>query len=144
MQFTDLRSVLEIERRTYGQPWPLDLFCTQLAREGGICLVCRCEGQVAGYLVADRFIDVWHLMNLCVDRQFRRRHLAVRLMEAYFAITEQYAHRGHALEVRASNHAAQTLYRRLGFVTTGRRPCYYSDNQEDAISMWRDWEGESA
>lgn len=144
MQFTDLETVLAIERRTYEQPWPMSLFCSQLAREVGICLVCRCDGQVSGYLVADRFIDVWHVMNLCVDVPYRGRRLGVRLMTAYFALTEQRAHRGHALEVRASNVAAQSLYRRLGFVATGTRPCYYSDNQEDAISMWRDWEGESA
>ena len=144
MLFTDLEVVVEIERRTYRQPWPMGFFCGQLAQDSSICLVCQCDGRVAGYLIADMFIDVWHPMNICVDAPYRRRHLAARLMEGYLAITEAQPHRGHALEVRASNAPAQGLYRSLGFVVTGVRPGYYSEDGEDAVSMWRDWEGESA
>ncbi|MBM3148137.1 MAG: hypothetical protein FJ000_09635, partial [Actinobacteria bacterium] len=64
--------------------------------------------------------------------------------EAYFAITEMHPHRGHTLEVRVSNSAAIELYRSFGFVSTGVRPCYYDDDHEDALIMWRDWEGECA
>jgi ribosomal-protein-alanine N-acetyltransferase len=39
------------------------------------------------------------------------------------------------LEVRASNEAAQALYRRFGFVDVGRRPRYYTDDNEDALIM---------
>jgi len=42
------------------------------------------------------------------------------------------------LEVRVSNAQARQLYRRLGFVDRGCRKKYYSDNNEDAIIMWRD------
>jgi ribosomal-protein-alanine N-acetyltransferase len=46
-------------------------------------------------------------------------------------------HAGFTLEVRVSNDRAIRLYRRLGFVTHGVRPRYYSDNGEDALIMWR-------
>jgi ribosomal-protein-alanine N-acetyltransferase len=144
MQFTDLESVAAIERRVFTLPWSLAIFSGQLARENGICLVCEVTGRVAGYLIADMFVDVWHLMNLAVDAQHRRKHLASALMEAYFAITERQGHRGHTLEVRVSNTAAIDLYRSFGFVPTGVRPGYYSDDREDALIMWKDWEGESA
>jgi ribosomal-protein-alanine N-acetyltransferase len=39
------------------------------------------------------------------------------------------------LEVRASNHPAIGLYRRLGFAETGRRKRYYRDPMEDAVQM---------
>jgi hypothetical protein len=29
-------------------------------------------------------------------------------------------------------------------VATGVRPGYYSDDREDALIMWKDWEGDSA
>ena len=47
------------------------------------------------------------------------------------------AHLGFTLEVRVSNEAAISLYRRKGFLEHGIRPGYYSDNGEDAIIMWR-------
>lgn len=40
------------------------------------------------------------------------------------------------LEVRVTNYNAQELYRKYGFSIQGRRPRYYSDNNEDAFIMW--------
>ena len=40
------------------------------------------------------------------------------------------------LEVRASNAAAQELYRRFGFAPAGVRKGYYADTGEDALVMW--------
>jgi len=39
------------------------------------------------------------------------------------------------LEVRSTNHAAQTLYEKCGFRAIARRPNYYSDPREDAVVM---------
>ena len=39
------------------------------------------------------------------------------------------------LEVRASNLAAQNLYKKYAFVQVGRRKGYYTDNHEDALIM---------
>jgi ribosomal-protein-alanine N-acetyltransferase len=39
------------------------------------------------------------------------------------------------LEVRESNEAALEMYRKFGFVESGRREGYYKDNGEDAILM---------
>jgi len=39
------------------------------------------------------------------------------------------------LEVRKSNLPAQKLYESLGFVTSGLRKGYYSDDGEDALAM---------
>jgi ribosomal-protein-alanine N-acetyltransferase len=144
MQFTDLESVAAIERRTFTLPWSLAIFSGQLARETSICLVCEVESLIIGYLIADMFVDVWHLMNLAVDAAHRRRHVAADLLEAYFAVTERAGHRGHTLEVRVSNLAAIELYRSYGFVSTGIRPRYYTDDLEDAVIMWKDWEGDTA
>ena len=103
MHFTDLEAVAALEARTFTLPWSLAIFSGQLARETGICLVCEDDGRVVAYLIADMFVDVWHLMNLCVAEEVRREHVASLLLEAYFAITERKGHRGHTLEVRVSN-----------------------------------------
>ncbi|HKZ25230.1 MAG TPA: GNAT family N-acetyltransferase, partial [Acidimicrobiia bacterium] len=42
--------------------------------------------------------------------------------------------RSLTLEVRASNHGAQALYRRFGMAPVGVRKHYYRD--EDAVIMW--------
>jgi ribosomal-protein-alanine N-acetyltransferase len=40
------------------------------------------------------------------------------------------------LEVRVTNYSAQELYKKYDFSIQGRRPRYYSDNNEDAFIMW--------
>ena len=144
MLVTDVEVVSAIERRTFTLPWSTAIISGQLARDTGIALVCEVGGRIAAYLIADMFVDVWHLMNVAVDGPYRRQHVASELIEAYFAITEMHGHRGHTLEVRVSNLSAIQLYRSFGFVATGVRPGYYSDDREDALIMWKDWEGESA
>jgi ribosomal-protein-alanine N-acetyltransferase len=144
MQFADLEAVSAIERRIFPMPWSLAVFSGQLARETGVDFVCEIGHKIVAYLLADMFVDVWHVMNLAVDEPYRRRHVAGDLLEAYFAITERHGHRGHTLEVRVSNTAAIELYRSFGFVTTGVRPRYYTDDNEDAVIMWKDWEGDYA
>ena len=40
------------------------------------------------------------------------------------------------LEVRESNRAAQSLYKKYGFVPTAIRKGYYTDTGENAVVMW--------
>jgi [ribosomal protein S18]-alanine N-acetyltransferase len=144
MTADDLVEVCAIERRVFPHPWSHALFSQELERSMAISLVCEEERRIVGYLIADMFVDVWHLMNVSVDEPYRRQHIAADLLEVYFDTTERHAHRGHTLEVRVSNESAIELYRSFGFVATGVRPRYYDDNGEDAVIMWKDWEGESA
>jgi ribosomal-protein-alanine N-acetyltransferase len=144
MTADDLVEVCAIERRVFPHPWSHSLFAQELERPLTISLICEEDRRIVGYLIADMFVDVWHLMSVSVDDQYRRRHIAADLLEVYFDITERRPHRGHTLEVRVSNESAIELYRSFGFVATGVRPRYYDDNAEDALIMWKDWEGESA
>ena len=144
MHAVDLPNVYALECRTFPQPWSVRLFAQELASDSSIALVCVVDHVLVGYLIADMFVDVWHLMNVAVEVSLQRQHIASDLIEAYFAITERRPHRGHTLEVRVSNEAAVELYRSFGFVSTGVRPRYYDDNAEDALIMWKDWEGDSA
>jgi ribosomal-protein-alanine N-acetyltransferase len=144
MSSEDLPAVVAIECQTFPHPWSHALFVQELERGFAITLVCLEEERLVGYLVADMFVDVWHLMNVAVEEECRRQHVATDLLESYFEITERHPHRGHTLEVRVSNEAAIELYRSYGFVATGVRPRYYDDNSEDALIMWKDWQGESA
>jgi len=144
MTADDVERVVALERSVFSLPWSPKVFAAEVVRESAICLVCEVDGVLVAYLIADAFVDVWHLMNVCVVPEQRRRSIASDLLEEYFEITEAKPHRGHTLEVRVSNEAAVELYRSFGFVATGFRRGYYSDNREDALIMWKDWEGRTA
>jgi [ribosomal protein S18]-alanine N-acetyltransferase len=133
----DVERVMEIEREGYATPWTGMMFLGELLCDDSVALVVEQDGVVMGYLMASDQAGVWHVLNVCVAVEARGAGLGARLVRELFARTENRADRGYTLEVRVSNHTAIRLYERLGFVSEGIRPGYYSDNGEDAVIMWR-------
>ncbi len=90
------------------------------------------------YLIISRYVDAWHVMNLAVAPEHRRKRIATSLLERLFELTAGEGRRGYTLEVRISNDVAIRLYEQAGFKARGIRRGYYTDNREDALIMWRD------
>jgi [ribosomal protein S18]-alanine N-acetyltransferase len=135
LAYSDLPAVISIERRSFPTPWSLAMFVLELSKPSGICLAAEDErGRLIGYLVCARYDDVWHLMNVAVDPERRRRGIASELIGNLFAEAGDGAR--VTLEVRASNRVAIEMYERFGFRHAGRRRRYYHDNGEDALIMW--------
>ena len=135
LTFADLPQVVAIERRAFTTPWSLAMFVLELSKPSGVCLAADVEGELAGYLVCSRYDTVWHLMNIAVDPDRRRRGIATALIGA---LLERVDRDGQlTLEVRRSNEGAIALYERFGFRSAGMRRRYYADNGEDAVIMWR-------
>jgi [ribosomal protein S18]-alanine N-acetyltransferase len=134
----DLNVIEEIERRSYPTPWSRSMFAGELAKPASLCLGAFEGEQLGGYLIVSRYVDAWHVMNIAVDPEFRRRGVATALLERLFELANDGSGRGYTLEVRVSNEGAIKLYERLGFTARGIRRGYYTDNREDALIMWRD------
>ena len=137
--YGDLPSVIAIERRSFPTPWSLAMFVLELSKPSGICLAAETEDGLVGYLVCARYDDVWHLMNVAIHPDHRRRGIATELIERLFE--EAGPGSRFTLEVRVSNEAAIEMYRRFGFRNAGRRRRYYHDNGEDALIMWLEGAG---
>ena len=140
LKLRDLNAIEEIERTSYPTPWSRSMFASELAKPSSICLgaVEAEKEELVGYLIISRYVDAWHVMNIAVAPEHRRRGIARSLMERLFEATARDARRGYTLEVRVSNEAAIRLYEELGFRTRGIRRGYYTDNREDALIMWKD------
>jgi ribosomal-protein-alanine N-acetyltransferase len=134
LTYADLPAVLSIERRSFPAPWSLAMFVLEVSKPSGVCLAATAGDEIVGYLVCSRYADVFHLMNVAVDPDLRRRGIAVRMIEQM--LDEAGRDERYTLEVRVSNHPAIAMYERLGFRRAGRRRRYYSDNGEDAMIMW--------
>lgn len=137
MRAEDLASVVEIEQASYRRPWTRDGFTAELERDVACCLVLKLCGKTAGYIVSWLIRGEIHLLNVAVHPALRNQGLGRFLMEYLIAWGRERRARKMFLEVRISNAAARSLYRRLGFVETGRRKNYYADEHEDALTMAR-------
>ena len=105
-------------------------------------------GDVRGWVIGDReilfgFLAVrtivaaheMELLNLAVGPNWRRRGCASALLNA--ALTECHKNGFNAvfLEVRESNQPAIAFYKNHGFAQSGRRPAYYRNPVEAALTM---------
>ncbi len=137
MRRRHLRGVLRIEHRVYPRPWSLGLYMSELALPSTrVYLVARVGTAVVGYAGLMVVGEDGHITTVAVDPPWHRRGIGSRLLLALFDQAEQRAVRNVTLEVRMSNGAAQTMYRRFGFAPAGVRRGYYVDNAEDAMVMW--------
>lgn len=136
MRRRHLRKVLAIEARVYPRPWSPSLFLSELAqRSSRTYLVARHAGEVVGYAGMMFMGREAHVTNIAVDPDFHGRKIGSRLLITI--ITEAIA-RGASvvsLEVRVSNHVAQSMYVKFGFSLVGTRKGYYIETNEDAYIM---------
>jgi ribosomal-protein-alanine N-acetyltransferase len=139
LEAPDLDVVEAIERECYPTPWSRSMFDAELRKPSSLALGAFTDGDVlVGYAFVSRYVDAWHVMNVAVVDDFRRRGIASALLERLFDVTATDPRRGYTLEVRVSNTGAIALYERLGFEARGIRRGYYTDNREDALIMWRE------
>jgi ribosomal-protein-alanine N-acetyltransferase len=138
--YADLPQVVGIERRAFPTPWSLAMFVLEMSKPSSVCVAAidpdgSRTGRLLGYLICSRYADVWHLMNVAVDPEHRRRGIASLLLEQMLEAAGRGA--SYTLEVRPTNTGAIALYERFGFRSAGTRPRYYQDTDEDALIMWR-------
>ncbi len=99
--------------------------------------ICRDGSIIVAYLLSQDIVDETHIMQIAVLPAYRRQSLAMALTQQL--LKDKQHMRAICLEVRASNHAAQALYARCGFMQTARRKGYYAARndlpREDAVIM---------
>ena len=136
MTYEDLRTVLAIEQRSVAYPWSGRIFRDCMAAGYG-CFVQQRARSILGYTVVSCGAGEAHILNICVDPDWRRNGIASHLIRVAVERAEVMQAENLFLEVRPSNTAAIALYERHGFHEVGRRPDYYpaGSGREDALIM---------
>ena len=90
---------------------------------------------IAGLVGLWFVLDEAHIVIIGIRPEDRRKGLGELLLIAAIEAAMKQGSRVLTLEVRSSNEAARTLYRKYGFQEVGVRKRYYADNHEDAVIM---------
>jgi [ribosomal protein S18]-alanine N-acetyltransferase len=136
MRRRHLRAVLSIEERTSSTPWSLGLFLAEVRRPERIYLIARDGSTIVGFAGLLFALDEGHVTTIAVDPAVQGGRIGTRLLLELLRGAIARGATAVTLEVRASNAAAQALYRRFGFVPAGARKDYYRDPTEDALVLW--------
>jgi ribosomal-protein-alanine N-acetyltransferase len=136
MKLDDLEQVVAIDQASFSLPWPERSFRYEITdNPASRCWVVEMDGRVVGMLVLWLIVDEAHVATVATHVDYRRRGIGRTLLEQALNSARGEGARSAHLEVRESNAVAREMYRKYGFVESGRRPRYYKDNNEDAILM---------
>jgi len=138
----DLDRVIHIETDAYPFPWTREIFADCL-RVGYDCVGLQVNGYLAGYFVQMKAAGEAHLLNLCIAPDWQRKGYGSLLLEQAIRTATIDGCSSMFLEVRPSNRAGISLYKRRGFYQVGERPQYYqADNgRENALILRIDLPG---
>jgi len=130
-----LEDILEIETLCFSTPWKKISFISEfhLSYSFSFGITSKTDNKLRGYIFFWLVCDEIHITNLAIHPAVRKEGLGSNLLKYLLQLASDINVKNIYLEVRKSNHAAKALYKKFGFVQTGYRPQYYSDNQEDAL-----------
>lgn len=135
----DVERVWGIEQDIFATPWSKKSFYSEI-NENNIAhyIVATIDKKICGYGGLWQIINEMHITNIAVDREHRGCGIGKGILcEILDMAQNDELVTSITLEVRRSNFAAQSLYRKYGFAVVGVREKYYEDNREDAYIMWK-------
>ncbi len=135
----DLESILEIERKSFDNPWNEEKFLRLIKREG--FFVYEERGEILGFVIArvenlnkpEAFPPLIggknfsHVLNLAVTPEHRREKIGTLLLERVEDYSTEKGIKTIALEVRIGNHSAFKFYESSGFSPEKIIPSYYEN-----------------
>lgn len=134
----DVKELLAVERDVYrGElPWTRSAFLSELhAPMPRLYLAVLFEGEIIAF-IGCRFIgNEAHITNVAVHSDYQGQGIGTFLLEEIQRFAIMNGCEAITLEVRMSNHGAQRLYRKMGYVSTAIKRGYYTENNEDALDM---------
>jgi ribosomal-protein-alanine N-acetyltransferase len=139
MSLEDIPGVVEIENLSFPTPWSESSFRYELQENPYASLFVARTRELTTVIA---FACLWivdqevKINNIAVHPSYRSQGVGTRFLRFLIDHAASQGCREVTLEVRPSNQAALSLYRKAGFVPIGRRKQYYTDTHEDAIVMW--------
>lgn len=137
MRFEDLDAVCAIEHNVFPNPWPRVFFERDLESSNTVAFVALSDEQIIGYAVG-ACVDVeLHITNIAVAAEYQRCGIGYSLLTEMEKVAIERGSTFAYLEVRTSNDAAISMYKKYGYDILYTRKRYYIDG-DDAYVMHKE------
>ena len=139
----DLPAVYQIEQEVFPSPWPRSAFLyiakSSWGTRGEILVLehiaADSKPKLIGYACLTWEKGLGHLLNLAIEKSFRRKKLGERLLLTAINIFVEKELSTAVLEVRTSNSIAIRLYERHGFAVHHVEKAYYPDGEDGLVMV---------
>ncbi len=138
MREEDLSEVLSIENSSFPNPWRDLTFLGEIRNQSisfPLVVVHSLHKRVIGYIIFWKIFEDVQINNIAVHPDYRRLGIGRAVLEGIIEQMRKEGAKNMTLEVRPSNVAALTLYKKLGFRPLSIRKGYYTNPDEDALVL---------
>ena len=106
----ELSKILEIENKTFSNPWVESQFKEYFGKENKIIYVAKDLSSIVGYIIFEYVLDEGHISNLEVKEEFRNKGMGNRLVSFVINQAKKLSIRKILLEVRVVEDIAGLLF----------------------------------
>jgi ribosomal-protein-alanine N-acetyltransferase len=130
----DQKGIALLEEECFSSPWS-ETAITESRNNGTVFVVFEEKGKIIGYAGMGIVLDEGYITNIAVSKNHRNKGIGTALITELKRLAILKELRFITLEVRPSNIAALTLYKKMGFKQAGVRKNFYTSPTEDAILL---------
>lgn len=134
----DTKAIWLVAESAYeeGSPWELNQFQEIISYKNAIHLIAeKSDGEVLALIIASKTMVEADIYMLAVKKNYQGKGIGKKIFQELIDELKNSDLETIFLEVRESNIAAKSVYRKLGFIEIGHRKDYYSKPKEDALMM---------
>lgn len=133
----DVEALSEMAIECFSEPWSAKAFAELVEDEKSVYLVAVKDEELIGCCGV---VNTWgdgDIDIVMVKEAARGQGIAYAMLQELLKVGASTGIEDFTLEVRVSNAPAIHVYEKLGFVSEGIRPRFYSKPTEDAMIMWK-------
>lgn len=133
----DIYTVIELEYQNFDYPYPPEVINFLYESHRDTFLVAEKDEDVIGFVIGIVQKKEGHVLVIAIRDDYKKKGIGTFLMKKLIDVYKKKGITRLKLEVRASNVAALSMYRNLGFKITNRLKHYY-ENGEDGFLLRRE------
>ncbi|KYC50148.1 MAG: putative N-acetyltransferase [Candidatus Methanofastidiosum methylothiophilum] len=133
----DIYTVIDLEYQNFDYPYPPEVINFLYESHRDTFLVAEKEREVIGFVIGIVQKKEGHILVIAIRDDYKKKGIGTFLMKKLIDIYKKKGITQLKLEVRASNVAALSMYKNLGFKITNRLKHYY-ENGEDGFLLRRE------
>ncbi len=133
----DIYKVIELEYQNFDYPYPPEIINFLYESYWDTFLVVEKDMDIIGFAIGIEQKKEGHILVIAIRDGFKRMGIGTFLMKKLIDVYEKKGINKLKLEVRTSNIAAISMYKKMGFKITNRLKRYY-ENGEDGFVLRRE------
>lgn len=132
----EIEAVSRIEEETFSMPWKPQDFLDMISHDYAYYIVALLDDVPIGCCGIINACGDGDISNVVIKEEYRNKGYGEQMLRYLMEQSRELGVENYTLEVRASNTAAISLYKKLGFLECGVRKNFYEKPTEDGLIMW--------